>query len=186
MSQVETNRGAIEQRNSTGGTPLSAKETTLLVLGSVFLIIVFWIAAFLIVFSGMALAQARAETSTAPRLAALPVSGAGEAAPAAFDPAALPSLASIDAQTEISVFLRSGVPAELQIAALRRAWTVDPAIRDFRGLSENDWNFDPPNDIPGFGELGPEVDVEQMVARILGGSPRLTLARSTSPLRRRP
>jgi hypothetical protein len=52
--------------------------------------------------------------------------------------AILPSLDSIEAQTDITVFLQSCVPAELRLAALRRAWTVDPAIRDFKELSEND------------------------------------------------
>ena len=87
--------------------------------------------------------------------------------------AILPSLDSIDAQTDITVFLRSCVPAELRLAALRRAWTVDPAIRDFKELQENDWNFNDPNSIVGFGELGPEVDVKIMVAQIFGEAPRL-------------
>jgi Protein of unknown function (DUF3306) len=125
----------------------------------------------------------------------VPAGGAPEVAPSAFDPAALPPLDSIDAQTDITVFLQSGVPAELQLAALRRTWTVDPAIRDFRGMQENDWNFSDPNSVPGFGELGPEVDVERMVAQILGDSPRLAalppkwsdaLNASTSDLRLRP
>jgi hypothetical protein len=186
MSQVETSPGAIEQRNSASGTPLSVRETTLLVLGSVLLIIVFWIAAFLIIFSGIALAQARTEGSTAPRVAALPGSVPLGTAPSACDATALPSLASIEAQTDITVFLRSGVPAELQIAALRRAWTVDPAIRDFKGLSENDWDFTGPSSVPGFGELGPEVDIDRMVAQIFGDPPRLTLAGSALPPRRHP
>jgi hypothetical protein len=181
MSQVETSQGAIEQRKSPSGTSLSVRETTLLVLGSVLLIIVFWIAAFLVIFSGIALAQDHAASNTAPRVTALSVSLAGEAAPAAFDPAALPSLGSINAQTDIAVFLRSGVPDELQVAALRRAWTVDPAIRDFKGLNENDWDFTGPNSAPGFGELGPEVDIDRMVAQIFGDPPRLTLAGSALP-----
>jgi|RhiMethySRZTD1v2_1073278.scaffolds.fasta_scaffold298031_2 Protein of unknown function (DUF3306) len=85
--------------------------------------------------------------------------------------AALPSLDSIDAQTDVSVFLRSGVPARLQVAALRRAWSADPAIRDFKGLQESDWDFNNPESIPGFGELGPEIDVKQMVAELLTESP---------------
>jgi hypothetical protein len=48
-------------------------------------------------------------------------------------PAILPPIEAIDAHTDVTVFLRSGVPDELRRAALRRAWTVDPAIRDFRG-----------------------------------------------------
>ena len=106
-----------------------------------------------------------------------PERGAPEVTASGFDPATLPPIESIDAQTDITVFLRSGVPEGLRLAALRRAWTVDPAIRDFKGLQENDWNFNDPNGIPGFGELGPEVDVKRMVAEILGEAPRLALAR---------
>jgi hypothetical protein len=97
-----------------------------------------------------------------------PLTRGAAASASASDVTTLPSLDSIDAQTDITVFLRSGVPTELRLAALRRAWTVDPAIRDFKELSENDWDFNNLNSIAGFGELGPEVDVKTMVAQILG------------------
>ena len=106
-----------------------------------------------------------------------PERGAPAVTASGFDAATLPPIESIDARTDITVFLRSGVPDELRLAALRRAWTEDPAIRDFKGPQENDWNFNDPNGIPGFGELGPEVDVKRTVAKILGEAPRLTLAR---------
>jgi hypothetical protein len=67
-----------------------------------------------------------------------------------FDFADVPSVDSINAHTDIKPFLRSGVPLELHRAGLRRAWRVDPAIRDFRALQENDWDFNDPNSIPGF------------------------------------
>ena len=70
-----------------------------------------------------------------------------------FDPASLPSLESIAADTDIGAFLQSGVPAELTRAALRRAWASDPAIRDFIGIAENQWDFNDPDGIPGFGPL---------------------------------
>jgi len=38
-------------------------------------------------------------------------------------------------------------------AALRRAWESDPAIRDFIGIAENQWDFNDPDAIPGFGPL---------------------------------
>ena len=69
------------------------------------------------------------------------------------DLAALPALDSITAGSDIAAFLRSGVPAELTKAALRRAWTSDPAIRDFIGIAENQWDFTDPGAIPGFGSL---------------------------------
>ena len=55
----------------------------------------------------------------------------------AFDIASLPSIESIGANTDVTAFLRPGVPADLTRAALRRAWSSDPAIRDFVGLVEN-------------------------------------------------
>ena len=70
-----------------------------------------------------------------------------------FDPTDLPSVDSIVAGTDISLFLRSGVPAELTLAALRRAWVSDPVIRDFIGIAENQWDFTNPTTIPGFGPL---------------------------------
>lgn len=78
---------------------------------------------------------------------------AEEAPDQAFDPASLPSLEKIAADTDIGVFLQSGVPAELVRAALRRAWASDPAIRDFVGIAENQWDFNDPDGIPGFGPL---------------------------------
>ena len=77
-------------------------------------------------------------------------------APPAFDPATLPSIESIDAGTDITAFLKAGVPAEISRAALRRAWASDPTIRDFIGLAENSWDFTAPNAIPGFGPLSAE------------------------------
>jgi hypothetical protein len=70
-----------------------------------------------------------------------------------FDAASLPSLESIAAGSDIGAFLQSGVPAELTRAALRRAWASDPAIRDFIGVAENQWDFNDPDGIPGFGPL---------------------------------
>jgi Protein of unknown function (DUF3306) len=78
---------------------------------------------------------------------------AEEAPDQPFDPASLPSLEQIAADTDIGAFLQSGVPAELTRAALRRAWASNPAIRDFIGIAENQWDFNDPDGIPGFGPL---------------------------------
>jgi hypothetical protein len=103
-----------------------------------------------------------------------------EVTASAFDLANLPSIDSIGAQTDITVFLRSGVPEELRLAALRLAWTMDPAIRDFKELAENDWDFNDLNSIPGFAELVPEPDVKTMLALMAGEAPRLA-ERSDEP-----
>ncbi|HEY1364366.1 MAG TPA: DUF3306 domain-containing protein, partial [Xanthobacteraceae bacterium] len=70
-----------------------------------------------------------------------------------FDLSALPSLDSITAHTDIRSFLAPGVPTEIARAALRRAWSQDPAIRDFIGLAENAWDFNAAGAMPGFGPL---------------------------------
>jgi len=87
--------------------------------------------------------------------------------PAEFDPATLPPLESISALSDITAFLRAGVPAELTRAALRRVWTVDPSIRDFVGLAENAWDFTDPNAMPGFGPLEDTEDVRRMIAKVV-------------------
>ena len=98
----------------------------------------------------------------------------------------LPSISTIDAHTNITVFLRDSVPAEMRIAALRRAWVIDPSVRDFKALQENDWNFNDPDGVPGFGVLGENIDLARMVARVFGDSEGLearALQRSKTALR---
>jgi Protein of unknown function (DUF3306) len=85
-----------------------------------------------------------------------------------FDLSSLPSIESITAGTDIRAFLQSGVPADLTKAALRRAWSADPAIRDFIGLAENQWDFTDPSAIPGFGPLEPGDDLQKLVAQAMG------------------
>jgi hypothetical protein len=85
-----------------------------------------------------------------------------------FDLASLPSLDSITAVTDVRAFLAPGVPTELARAALRRAWAADPAIRDFKGLAENAWDFTDPTAMPGFGALPPGTDIKKMLAQIFG------------------
>jgi hypothetical protein len=83
-----------------------------------------------------------------------------------FDPASLPSIDSITADTDIVAFLKSDVPTELTRAALRRAWTSDPAIRDFIGVAENQWDFNDPNGIAGFGRLDATESGVAFLARV--------------------
>jgi TorA maturation chaperone TorD len=78
------------------------------------------------------------------------------AASETFDLASLPPLQSITAGTDIRSFLETSVPAGLTKAALRRAWVTDPAIRDFVGIAENQWDFNDPTAMPGFGPLRAE------------------------------
>jgi len=91
--------------------------------------------------------------------------------PEPFDPASLPPIESIGAGTDVSAFLRPGVPADLTQAALRRAWVADPAIRDFVGPAENAWDFNAPDGVPGFGPLRAIDDVQRLAAMVAGVLP---------------
>ena len=101
-------------------------------------------------------------------LAAPPATSEPEAA--AFDPASLPPIESIAAGADIRPFLQTGVPAELTRAALRRAWATDPAIRDFIGIAENQWDFNDPTAMPGFGPLTAADHAATLAAQMLGGA----------------
>jgi hypothetical protein len=91
----------------------------------------------------------------------------------AFDLTKLPSLESITAETDIRVFLQKGVPADLTRAALRRAWSADPGIRDFIGIAENQYDFATGSDLPGFGPLQSTDDIRKMVAELFGEGPEV-------------
>ncbi len=121
-------------------------------------------------------AAAKAEPASAPaRVEEEEATAAAQSDPAAAPPAeevdlsALPPLDSITSATDVTAFLRKGVPEALRTAALRKVWTSDPAIRDFIGLSENSWDFNDPASIPGFGPLEMSSDqVRQMAAQLVG------------------
>ena len=105
--------------------------------------------------------------------ATAPTAAAGEA-----PPPDLPPLEAIGADTDIRAFLAAGVPADLARAALRRAWSVDPAIRDYIGLSENSWDFTAAGGVPGFGSIGADE-----VRRLLDPPAPETAAAPVEPAR---
>ena len=85
---------------------------------------------------------------------------------ASVDLSQLPSLDAIDAATDLRGFLAAGVPSELRNAALRRAWSADPAIRDFIGPNENFWDHTSGR-VAGFGALKPGT-ARRLMAQVLG------------------
>ena len=101
-----------------------------------------------------------------------PKPGELEAPVPEFDISSLPPIASISAETDITAFMRTGVPETLKHAALRRAWASDPVIQDFVGLNENFWDAAGPDGVPGFGDLDPNLDVRRMVSELFGETPR--------------
>jgi hypothetical protein len=86
--------------------------------------------------------------------------------------AQLPPIEDLVSASDLAPYLRSGVPTLLRNAALRRMWTIDPAIRDYVGDAceyAYDWNV--PGGAPGCGPLLPSDDVKAMVRRIFDGPP---------------
>jgi hypothetical protein len=82
---------------------------------------------------------------------------------ASVAPALLPAVESITDESDIRLFLQSGVPTELVRAALRAAWATDPAIRDFVGIAESQWDFNDPSAMPGFGPLAAMQSAQSVV-----------------------
>jgi uncharacterized protein DUF3306 len=88
-----------------------------------------------------------------------------------FDLSSLPKLEEVTGTTDISVFLRKGVPEHLRNAALRKSWALDPAIRNYVNPALEyayDWNS--PGGVPGSSEIGASTDVARLVAQIIGSS----------------
>ncbi|MCA3352524.1 MAG: DUF3306 domain-containing protein [Roseomonas sp.] len=84
-----------------------------------------------------------------------------------FDPNSLPSIDSLTIESDFKAFLHRKVPLELRSAALRRAWSLDPAIRDFIGPADYAWDFNAPDGVPGFAlELG--GDAMKLLSHALG------------------
>jgi hypothetical protein len=112
--------------------------------------------------------SASEESGVDEKRTAVALPGADIPSPAVFDAACLPPIESIVADSDIRLYLQACVPAELTRAALRRAWTADPAIRDFIGIAESQWDFNDPATIPGFGSLGATDCARSLATRALG------------------
>ncbi|WP_166443570.1 DUF3306 domain-containing protein [Rhabdaerophilum calidifontis] len=88
-----------------------------------------------------------------------------------FDPASLPPVESLTAESDIRDFLRKEVPDALRNAALRRIWSEDPFIRSYIGPADYAWDFNDPAAIPGFGALETGFDLPSHLSRMTGAAP---------------
>ncbi len=83
-----------------------------------------------------------------------------------------PSLDLIDKDFDVAHWLKQNVPESWKLAALRRAWEGDPAIRDYLDPARDyalDWNT--PGGAPGYGPLTESDDVAEMVRKVFGDAP---------------
>ena len=105
----------------------------------------------------------------------------GEDVTPVFDLSSLPTLEELTASTDITAFLRKGVPEHLRNAVLRKSWALDPAIRNYVNPALEyayDWNT--PGGVPGGGELGAGVDVARLVSQIMGEPAEATSSGASS------
>ncbi|RUV72724.1 MAG: DUF3306 domain-containing protein [Mesorhizobium sp.] len=110
--------------------------------------------------------------------AAAPAGIGEQLAPAIVEPEAaepaepLPRVEDLTAQSDLSAFLHKGVPKMLKRAALRKMWSLDPAIRDHIGPSEYAWDFNRPGSMAGFGPLKASSEaVVDFLSTLSGGNP---------------
>ena len=96
-------------------------------------------------------------------------SGADEA----FDLSALPRVEELTVQSDIRAFLDKRVPEALRNAALRQMWTLDPSIRDFIEVAENQWNWNIPGGAPGYEPIdAATTDMSSLLAQATGALTR--------------
>lgn len=99
---------------------------------------------------------------------------------APLDLASLPPIESLTLESDITAFLRKGVPAVLQRAALRRAWSLDPAIRDFVGPADYAWDYNAVDGVPG-ASLNLTGNLRDMLAQAFGTEPAAPVAPEPVP-----
>ena len=97
-------------------------------------------------------------------------------APSLIDLTKLPRLEELTSGSDFAAFLQKGVPEELKRLALRKAWSLDPAIRDFIEVAENQGNWNIPGDVPGYGPLEPGTDIEALLAQATGAVKKIAAA----------
>ena len=110
--------------------------------------------------------EAEALPEPAKPAAACPIPGGPE-----IDLASLPKLEELTVASDLTPFLRAGVPSGLRNAALRRMWSLDPEIRDFINSVEYQWDFNTPGGLPAGFSNELVGDVGKMLAQAIGYDP---------------
>jgi len=88
-----------------------------------------------------------------------------------FDPASLPPIETLEASSDFTPYFKAGVPSALRHAALRRAWTADPLIRDYMGSLDYGWDFNTPGGLPlGFSNTLAETGeaLRKLISQAIG------------------
>jgi Protein of unknown function (DUF3306) len=107
-----------------------------------------------------------------PASAARPAAkGTDDATEPPFDITKLPKIEDLTSSSDIAAFLKKGVPEELKRLAMRRIWSLDPAIRDFIEVAENQYDWNAVGGVPGFGEIASGTDIQKLLQQAIGQIP---------------
>lgn len=116
-------------------------------------------------------------------------SPAGAPAEPPLDLSKLPEVDDLTIESDIAAFMDKRVPAALRNAALGRMWSLDPTIRDFIEVAENQWNWNVPGGAPFYELIEPRsagstifADASSSIARSLDApaDPQEAVALSTA------
>ena len=87
-----------------------------------------------------------------------------------LDLSTLPKVDDLDQHSDIKAFLDARVPAALRNAALGRMWTLDPTIRDFIEVAENQWNWNVPGGAPFYEPLEGGAEMAEEILSGMGSA----------------
>lgn len=93
----------------------------------------------------------------------------------------LPRIDELTAESDITAFLDKRVPAILRNAALSRMWSLDPTIRDFVEVAENQWNWNVPGGAPFYEEMLPGSSASTLIADATSAIARSLPGPTTEP-----
>jgi hypothetical protein len=108
--------------------------------------------------------------AVAPEQALAPDTAADEETLPEEELALLPRIEDLTADSDVTGFLRKGVPDVLRKAALRRMWALDPAVRDYIGDARDyAWDWNVPGGVPGNGPLEITAEIRESIERMFSG-----------------
>lgn len=77
----------------------------------------------------------------------------------------LPRIEDLTSESDLTAFLRKGVPGALRSAAMRKMWSLEPGIRNYVGPAEYAWDFNQPGSMAGFGPLDAKDTLVEFLSR---------------------
>ncbi len=94
----------------------------------------------------------------------------------------LPRLEDLTAESDLSSFFRKEVPKAVRNAAMRKMWSLNPAIRNYVGPAEYAWDFNQPGSMAGFGPTSAKESITNIMSAMSGAKKVHPTEESSPPL----